>query len=322
MRSPRVRHNGRTSPWSGIFFGIVCVIVVTFFSILGLQNSGVASQRVNVVVATNPITVWSWNRVDNTFIVLSIPSDDVIDALYGYGNYSLDALWRLGFIDKKGGLLLSDSLSDTVGLPIDWYIGSKSLSLTNISDPLGYGKTLFSLTNIFSFMDRAYQSNMPMGLFIAFSQALTGARPDKINEINVGNLDVVNEVSLPDGESQKIISPDYLDHALGGVFESDIFRTEGLSVALYNTTHVPALGNRAARLLTNAGILVVTVGNDEQPIHQCDETGSTKSLSTNTARYITGLFHCRKIISSDGSRADLIIRLGNDFAKRFVASQK
>jgi len=315
MRSQLKRRRSLT-PW------LIVVFVLVLFCIFGLRGPSTSSDRVNVVVATSPMSVWSWNTTDNTFIVLTIPSDDVIDALYGYGNYSLDALWRLGFIDQKEGVLLSDSLSDTLGIPISWYIGAKAQTLAGVSDALGYGKTLFSLSNIFPFMGRRYQSNMPISLFIAFSRVLTAARPDTIHEIDVGNLDVVNAELLPDGTTRKVLSPDFLDHALGGIFESDVIRAEGLTVALYNTTSVPALGNRASRLLSNAGILVVTVGNDQHLINQCELTGGAKPLSSKTALYITSLFHCRKIVSQDGARADLMIRLGTDFAKRFEAATK
>jgi hypothetical protein len=106
------------------------------------------------------------------------------------------------------------------------------------------------------------------------------------------------------------------------MFENDVLRKEGLSVALYNTTSVPALGNRASRILTNAGILVVTVGNDEPAISQCEVAGSAKPLSSKTAAYMLGIFGCRKIVLQEGTRADLTIRLGSDYAKRFEASTK
>jgi len=306
--------------WRSIVVVSAGFAVFTLFFIFGFRNHD-SSNRVNVVVATSPVTVWSWNTNDNTFIVLSIPSDDVIDALYGYGNYSLEALWRLGFIDKKSGLLLSDSLSDTLGLPITSYIGTKSQELLNVSDPLMYGRQLFSLSNVFSFMSAGYQSNMPMGLFVAFSRALGAARPDKIQSIDIGNLGAVSEESLPDGTIRNILSPDFLDHTLGNVFENDAFRAEDLSVALYNTTDVPAVGNRAARLLTNAGILVVTVGNDQKPLNRCELIGSATPLSSKTAAYIISVFNCKKIVSQESARADLIVRLGNDFAKRFETSK-
>jgi hypothetical protein len=292
-----------------IAIGFVVFFVLLILFIFGLRSPD-TSDRVSVVVATSPMTVWSWDRSDNSFIQLTIPSDYVINALYGYGYYSLDAIWRLGFIDKKGGTLLSDSLSDTLGLPIDWYIGTKSQELPN-------GKELFSLSNIFSFIERTYQTNMPIGLFISFSRALTAARPDKIQHIDAGNVDIVTKETLPDGSERKVLSPDFLDHELGGIFVSELLRTEGLSVALYNTTSVPELGNRTSRLLTNAGILVVMVGNDEPEITTCVLTGGTKVLQSKTAAFITSVFKCKKVESSEEKRADLIVRIGTEYAKRF-----
>ena len=321
MLSRLKRRNRPTLSWRSIILGLIVIVSVVLFFIVRARGSGV-SDRVSVIVATSPMIVWSWNTTDNTFIVLTAHSDDVIDALYGYGHYSLEALWRLGFMDKKEGVLLSDSFSDTLGLPIGWYIGTKSQTLPGVSDVLEYGRSLFSLSNIFSFIGGGYQSNMPIGLFVAFSRAVAGARPDKIHTVDLTTLSVVSDELLPDGTTRKIISPDFLDHALGGMFENDLLRKEGSSVALYNTTSVPALGNRASRMLTNSGILVVTVGNDEPMISQCELIGNTQSLSSKTAVYILSVFGCKKIVSKDTTRADLTIRLGSDYSKRFEALKK
>jgi len=318
MISQLKRRHGHTLSWQSSIFGVCIAAVLVLFIFFVVSGSRVYD-RISVVVAGSPMAVWSWNTTDNTFIILTVPSDDVIDALYGYGSYSLEALWRLGFIDKKGGVLLSDSLSDTLGLPIGWYIGTKSQTLPNVQDALGYGKNLFSLSNIFPFMGSGYQSNIPVGLFVAFSRALAATRPDKIHKIDAGSLGVVSEELLPDGTTRKVLSPDFLDHALGGTFENNVLRQEGLSVALYNTTNIPALGNRATRILTNAGILVVTVGNDEPEISPCELTGPDKQLSSKTALYITSAFGCRNVVSKDSARADLTIRLGREYAKRFEA---
>jgi hypothetical protein len=300
----------RRGKHSRFTLGVVALIFIVAFCLFIFNKPKVSSlQRVNIVLATSPITVWSWNKDDGSFIVISLPSDAVIDAIHGYGKYSLEALWKLGFIEDA--TTLNSSLSYALGIPIQWYSGSEGLP--SVSDPVSYGREYFSLTHIFG----RRRTNIPLSLYISFSRALASARVDKIEFIDFTRKIVTYDEDIPDGSKRKVVDLERVDEVLKGIFEDSQIRKESISVAIYNSTQVPSLGNRAARLLTQSGILVVSVGNEDKEISQCEIEGTTHSLETKTASNISDILGCKRIPVTDQRRTDLTVKIGGRFASLF-----
>jgi hypothetical protein len=249
--------------------------------------------------------------------VVSIPSEYVIDAVSGYGRYSLEALWKLGVMDKKDGLLLADSVGDSLGISIPWYIGEKTDGIPTSGDVIALGKQIFSFSRFVKFMFLSYRSNIPLPLFFSITKELSGLRIDKIVFIDLSKKPVILEEELPDGTKQHVISSADVDTVLKGVFEDERIRQEGLGVALYNTTRMPFLANRAARMLSTLGVLVVSVGNQDEEISHCEITADTAALHSFTGQMINTLFHCEKKPSRNDKRADIEVFIGSDYANRF-----
>ena len=256
--------------------------------------------RINILVGSDPVVIWSWDREAETFTVITLPAGLATDAP-GYGRYSLESLWKLGFIDKKDGSVLARGLTDALAIPIPWFIGET-----------GDG---FRQTTRFSPFQKKV-TNMPFLTFLSFWWEVSRARPDAVETIDfVGNAPVAKE-TLPDGSVRQYIDPERADEMLKGQFEDERIRAENLTVGVYNTTNTPALGTSAARLLTTQGVLVVTVGNSEPEIQECRVEGSELSLQTRTASVIEELLGCTKNATGSEARVDLTVRLGSDYASR------
>ena len=85
------------------------------------------------------MVVWSQDLQSNKFIKITIPASAQVDAVGGYGRYSLGSLWKLGAIDNKNGTLVSDSLEEALGISIPWYVDvspGRWLPRTNMPLPL------------------------------------------------------------------------------------------------------------------------------------------------------------------------------------------
>jgi hypothetical protein len=303
------------------FKAIIVVVLAAALGIIGIvclfRPKPIAFSRVTFVVATSPVAVWSWDMHDHTFTALSIPAEYSMDALEGYGRYSLEALWKLGFIDKREGTILASSLGETMGLSIPWYIGEGKTELTPSGDVLAYGRKLFSPGNVFRFALGSYHSNMPLSLYVSLVREFSTVTVDKISVLDVSTMPVVRSDKLPDGTMEKVIDTTMIDEVLKGLFEDETVRREGISVALYNTTGVAALGNRAARILSSYGMLVVFVGNDESELSRCQVRGDTSALSSQTARMIVALFDCQTEGSRADKHADLEVFIGTEYADQF-----
>lgn len=304
---------------------IVGILVVIFILAIGIWIFFPRAEnpygRETYILVSDPMIIASWSDADRTLTLISFPSDIAAEGTHGYGTYSLAAFWRLGEIDKKDGTVLAESMSETLGIPVTGYIGPKTGEFIS-NEALTAAKSIFSLKNIFGFLGGIYRTNIPFNKFIGLAWLLNFSRSDRVNtyDFTRNTVTVAQNSALPDGSSVWILDPQRLDAQLRTLFEDESVRRESVTVAIYNTTSMPSLGNRAGRLLTNVGVSVVTVGNDTPEIDTCTVTGSEKAMKSKSAQVIIAIFGC-KPAAGDTNRADLIIRIGKTYAKRFVPNE-
>jgi anionic cell wall polymer biosynthesis LytR-Cps2A-Psr (LCP) family protein len=275
--------------------------------------------RQTYVIVSDPVIVASWSDADRILTLMSFPSDILAEGTHGYGTYSLDAFWRLGEIDKKDGTVLAESMSEALGIPVDGYIGPRIGTFSHGADMLGAVKSIFSLRNVFGILGGRYRTNIPFGMFINLAWRLNFSRPDRVNtyDFTQHTSAVAVDSVLPDGSTVKILDPQRLDAQLNTVFEDETVRRESVTVAVYNTMDMPSLGGRVGRLLTNLGVSVVTVGNDTPEVDACGMQGSAAALKSKSADVIVAVLGCKRTVEEE-TRADLIIRIGASYAKRFL----
>ncbi len=308
------RH-GRARKWILIFFFIL-IGAVAIFGVF-FRGSGADRSRMTVVLVSDPVTVASWDRTTNTLILVSLPSDTVIDGTHGYGQYSLDALWKLGAIDRKEGILMSESIEELLGTPVPYYLKRRELLGKKDARSL-VGKT-FALSTIPSFFTGKYISNMPFSSFFSFAWAVGRIPPENIRTIDLLQGRILIEQSIPDGSMIHVVDKDRLDQKVGPLFEDQRIRKEGYTVAVFNTTQSPSLGTKVGRLLSHLGVRVVAVGNDSPELARCTMTGGKKELSSITAWVIVHIYDCQTRVIEDASkRADLILRIGTSYQSRFL----
>jgi anionic cell wall polymer biosynthesis LytR-Cps2A-Psr (LCP) family protein len=263
--------------------------------------------------------VASWNEADRVLTLISFPSDIAAEGTHGYGTYSLAAFWRLGEIDKKDGTVLVESVSEALGIPVTGYIGPKTGEFSFGDEALVSAKSIFSLKHVFGVIGGRYRTNIPLKQFIDLAWLLNFSRPDRVNTYDFTNntARVAQDSVLPDGSIVRILDPQRVDNQLKTVFEDESVRRESVTVAVYNTTTMPSLGNRMGRLLANIGVSVVTIGNDTPETDACTVAGSDETLKSKSAQVIVAVLGCKRV-TGDTSRADLVIRIGKTYAKRFL----
>jgi len=296
---------------------ILMVLAVFGLAFLYVTRSKSVLSRTNILVGTSPLSVWSWNKSDGSITLILLPSDIASDSSQ-YGRYSLEALWKLGFIDGASGAALAKSLTNTLAMPLYLFIGEGD-GLTPTADPKEYGQQTFSLSGAMSFLLGRRRTNIPWQTYARFSWALSSVLRDTVDVIDLANrLPVANE-TLPDGTKRQFFDIAQVDVLLEGRFEDEKIRKEGHTVAIYNTTTTPALGTYAARLLNRQGVLVVAVGNSEPQIEECRVEASEAILESSTAKIISELFTCQLAPSESQERADILVRLGSAYASQFAS---
>jgi len=298
---------------------IFSLFLIGAAAILGVffRGSGADSSRMTVVLVSDPVTLVSWDKTANTLTLVFLPSDTIIDGTHGYGQYSLDALWKLGTIDRKEGILISESIEELLGIPVSYYI--KRPELLGKKDARVLVGEMFALSTIPSFFTGKYISNMPFSSFFSFSWAAARIPPQNIRTIDLSQGRILTEQTIPDGSTVHVVDKDRLDQKVGSFFEDERIRKEGYTVAVFNTTQSSSLGNRVSRLLTHLGVRVVAVGNDNPELSRCTVTGGKKELASVTASSIVRIYDCAKNVVEDFSkRADLVVRIGTSYQARFL----
>lgn len=110
------------------------------------------------------------------------------------------------------------------------------------------------------------------------------------------------------------INPAKLDLELSGVFKDANIFSEHLAIEVLNGSNKPEMANRAARLITNLGGTVISVGNSEKENRQCEIKAAAEIFKSQTAQRLKKIFNCREILLKSGeSRADLQLIIGLDY---------
>lgn len=319
MMYSRSRRRVRTDRGFPLFLFMAGIIAVFMCGIFFFPVR--RDRRINIAVASSPVMVWSYDTAGKTIQVITIPEDTVVDGAYGYGQYSLGALWKLGVIDHKGGSVFADSLSNAFGVPIHFYIGPTTDELIPVSKPAVFARTFFSWTRLYRFFSRQFETNMTFRSAVALTQAATQTTSDSTYVTDFVSRPMTYDMEMPDNTTQHILDTERVDAVLKGKFDDPIIRKEALSVALYNSTRVPVLATRAARILTSAGILVISLDNSDRPVDACQIAGEKDAVTSETSKEIAGMLGCVTQTVENHAKADLVVTIGTEFAKRFVAKQ-
>jgi hypothetical protein len=294
---------------SWLLLGLLCIICFFIFS-FGLSA---IKPGFSLLIISNPVTLIYWPEDQHKIEVMKIPSNMAIDAADGYGTYTLESLWRLGTIDKKSGAIIMRSLSETLGIPITWYIAPRNPDFDTVDNVTHIVSQNISLGKIVDFTRGKYISNINWWDYIRLSKNLTFKYIDSTNTLDLKDNLAYDIRDLPDNSQIYIINPDKIDKLLGNDFELDSIRGESLSVAVYNTTTSMGLATKLGRMLNRLGLTVLTVGNENYPIQSCEITAQADVLQSKTVNLLQQLFQCHTIVSTQTARTDITIRIANDY---------
>ncbi len=311
--SPSVRRSLRVLPQVAIAGAVLLLAVFTF--LFFKTTFRLPLYRESLLLTGDPTRIISVHA-DGAVTIATIPQDTLIRAVEGYGNYSIRALSELDRIDNKGGLLIKNSVADALGIPIVHYLGSA---------PDGVADSTTLIRNVFSWgglMERVKgsPSSMPFSEWIRYVWILRFIPADKVETISLDGA--LTQETTPDGRVVRVLDENKLDYLLATMLFDTGLRAEGLTVAVYNTTDVPLVGLRAARMLSRMGLQLVFVGNAQHSSEDCQVVVSKAEQGTKTVRFIREYFHCT-VVDPQGisigreTGADVIVLLGKEFSSKY-----
>lgn len=260
--------------------------------------------NLNIVFRTNPIQVATYNPQEKRVTLARIPDETYIEVPSGYGWWQVRSIYDLG-----GGRLLKQSLSSFLGIPID------AIASTDLVDV--FHRNLISGIELLP----ALQTDLTLIELIRFKIGLLQVRFDKIKEINLLELGVLDVKELADGTQVFVADPLNLDSYLTDFADPQI-RSENLSIAIFNATSKTQLAHKAKRLITSLGGNVIVTQNAPYKVSKSYVEGEkSKTLDRLAQIFDQGCginsSKCDKIAKEDlgpvSYRSQIIVVLGQEF---------
>lgn len=262
--------------------GIILSVLAVFGVWLGWKFvTAFPEERTTFITSIAPMEISSWDTKRHTLTIFSISSDVFMDGVFGVGSLPVASLSRLETMDKTKKGLLAGSVAEAFGTPI----------LPNDLPPL---------------------------LRLRWALTLRSIRPDAVTRIDLRSLGAYRLVILPDGTSAQTFDTNRFDAMIGATLEVDSIRSEGLRVRVINTTDVAGLGTGAARVFSHAGMVVVMVESETPALKACTVTAKKSLWDSKSVSFIKTFFHCSVGSGFDDEQAELTIRLGQEYARRFL----
>lgn len=272
--------------------------------------------RQTVVIVGEPVHIISFDAKNHRVTALDLPYDAVIAAALGYGKYSVRALLSLDKIDHRDGLLITSSISNALGLPITGHMITPNLPVGSMdSDKL---RRIFSWGSVAGVMTKSVHGSIPLFSWLRFVFMVSSLPADGLTFVDIAPA--IIDAESADGSRLPTIDESRVDYFLDTAFFDAGIRSEGVSVAIYNTTGVPSVGQRASRQLGRVGMQLVYVGNAETDVGRCIIAGDKDALKTKSAQFIKAYYGCGEsddVTQGKETGADLVVLLGTDFANRF-----
>ena len=268
-----------------IIFSVLSVLFVLLAAIFWNIMTALPWERTTVVVAGDPVQIVSWDQVRGKLTIIPIPADVRIDGVLGIGNLPLASLRKLEVLDSKKKDVFLKSLEDTLALPIMGVMGSGS----------------------------------PFSLRFRLWWIRKQLRPDAVTAVDLGLQGVFRSDVLPDGSQVRVFDVNRFDAIIGSQLEVDTIRREETRVRVVNTTDALGLGNRAARILSHAGMVVVAVESEAPEQNGCTIHAKEDLWSRPSARFVKDVFDCMITAQDPDERADVTVRLGTEYARRFTS---
>lgn len=294
------------------------ISVLVAFGIIAWWRTPTTPIRNSIVFIGEPIVIVSWDTNRSQYVILTIPSDMKVEALHGYGFYSISSLWKLDVLEKRHGILFLPSLVENFAIPIQWFnVHGKVVGKTNEEIVQFVTSQLSPVSLMKSFIVRS--SSVTLIEMVRIWMATRAIDASTTHVFDFRSRSIGTAISLPDGSIAMQFDLRMYDGIVGDVFGSVELRKDSIRLAIYNTTSMLGIGSRVARVIEQLGGYVVFVGNDEVSYDGlCELKGSKERLLTMTSKVIQSLYGCTSVETSEVLRGDVVLRLGKLFEKRYL----
>lgn len=272
--------------------------------------------NINIVIKLDTINVLSYNPHTQEIIILKIPDEVNLNLALGFGTYPTRSIYKLGESEPVpiGPRLLKETMSQTLGIPIDNYIFVNDQTLSEVEKLIaGIRQNPFIAISLIS----QSKTDLTPIEYLNFVIKLRGVRADKIKGVDLKNSSITSSLLLQDGSRALSFNLVKLDRLIQDEFTDSRINDESLSVAILNGTDHPRLAENAARLITNMGGRIVFTSNSQSKFIKGYVLGESSYTKDRLSQIFTTCRQCDinnpEVMSS---RSQITVILGEDYYQR------
>ena len=245
-------------------------------------------------------------------LILVFHPDFVVEGVYGYGEYKMGSLLKLGKLEKLGDSLIKKSVQNTVGLKVCGYVNSFVPNDLDV-DPGSW------LKKVIRPMSLSLIGN-EIGILDVFrySQRISRLREDQIEVIPLHESRLAYTEVQPDGTEMFLLDKLRLDGFLLDRIKGLVYTEEDHGVSVINTTSHYGLATSVSRLFLNSGLDVVGVGENQMNLEITQILVKNKEMeSEETTHFVTHAFDSYelRVGETEEYRADVVVLIGEDYYK-------
>ncbi len=254
---------------------------------LGFRRSSVRLfSRLNFVFfdSAGQLAIFSFQGEEGQ--ILPLLADSEVNVPGGFGTYKLGKVYGLGELEKRGRELLAETIR------------------------LNFSMGVFG--NFFEErVSKGREWQKPKDFFRQiFFQSLRGRIKTDLN-----CYDLILLYSRAGRLNESLVKVKELK---GGIdFSDKRLSEEALSLEVLNATSHNGLAQKTAKLLEDAGGRVVRSADAEKLQADCEIKARNEAAVSYTVLWLKKFFPCRLSLGAEGSRADIVLTLGEDYWKKW-----
>jgi hypothetical protein len=249
---------------------IFCLFIFRFYQ--AYQARLWNYESVFIVFNSKNLTIDIYSPQKEEIKTYVLPKDALVEVPNGYGYYKLKDTFDLSEVEKKGEKLVSESVSNTFGIPLD-----ATYETLNEWDKLllWYAKMKYKKENQSTVFDDA---------------------PIFSTEIRI------------DGETTQKIDPDKVDRFLGHDIWEKAITDENLAIGIFNASAEPNIANTLSRKLEKIGAHIIEVDNWKDTLsNTCEIRTHKQYILSYTVKRLQRLFDCAVSNEESNARFDIMI---------------
>lgn len=306
MRRNKKRQNTQIKKRKGVtVFFILIFLLILLKLILFIKGSlWNENYRLNILVKqTDKLSLMTLEPKEPLLNVLQIPFNLYLDVPYGYGNYQAQVLTKLEAMEKKPSLV-AKTIQENFAIYIDGQIEIETGDLSSKKETekrllgliFGKGKTNFSSWDI-----------------LRLWWKIRSLKENEYKYLDIKKMALTTTQKLPDKSEVYLLDQATFDMKIQKIFIDPAVRMENLTVEILNGTDHPGLAEKAARILNNSSISVVSTGNTDLKTDKTYVETEKKLNKTRTVALVKNILNCPWKEKKTERRADVTLIMGEDY---------